>query len=531
METTTTTTEPTTNMSGWCVRESGYRGSTREIESNMFAFRQLWNAYLSCRHRKRASSNAQRYEVRLLDHLVDTQQTLSQQSYAPSRSLCFATLKPKAREIHAADFSDRVVHHLLVPPLERIYEPVFIHDLYSNRNGKGTHKAVERLSCFMRSVTGNGAQPAYFLQLDIQNFFNTIHRPLLWQMVKKRLKRAVNTRTLSPAAFEPLSWLTHLLIQHNPTHNVIYRGRPETFARIPEHKRLASAPANTGLPIGNLTSQFFANVYLNELDQFIKHQLKCRYYLRFVDDFILLHQDKEQLQSWQQQITCFLGERLRLKLKLNPILKPVASGADFLGYIVRPHYRLVRRRVVGNLTEKLQGFEHQLIHQRVLTLRRRDREQLQAVIASYMGHFSHAHHYRLVEKVLVRFGWLNLLFHHSEQRLHPQWEPKRVNSLYQQWHWFQNHYPGFWVLMQVGNRIELYNHHAVELQQLGIPWIKLDSPPRRPFQHATGVSLKLLSKLTRILSRQQSLWLHVIEAGYLKGGMKRRLLYRIYQPE
>ena len=519
-------------MSGLCVRESDYCGATRnDMASHPFAFRQLWAAYLSCRHRKRASRNTQHYEVRLLDHLVETQEILSQQRYAPSRSLCFVTLKPKAREIHAADFSDRVVHHLLVPQLERLYEPIFIHDLYSNRKDKGTHKAVERLSHFMRSVTGNGAQPAYFLQLDIQNFFNTIHRPLLWQMVEKHLKRAVNTKALSQAAFEPLRWLTELLIHHQPTHNVIYRGRPEEFARIPQHKRLAAAPVDTGLPIGNLTSQFFANVYLNELDQFIKHQLKCRYYLRFVDDFILLHQEEGKLQCWQQQITQFLSEQLRLKLKPSPILKPVTSGADFLGYIVRPHYRLVRRRVVGNLTEKLEQFECQLMNQRVLTLRRRVREQLQAVIASYMGHFRHANHHRLVGKIMARFWWLNLLFRPSEQGIQPQWEPERVNTLYQQWHWFQAHYPYHWVLMQVGNRIECFNHPLDQLLSAGISWMQEDVPPRHPFQRSIGIPLKRISMLTRTLTQQHRPWLHVIEAGYLKGGMKRRLLYRIHQPE
>lgn len=142
----------------------------------VYSFAAVYRGYRQCRRRKRGTANAQRYEHRLLDHLVDTTQALQNRTYAPSRFLCFVARQPKAREIHAADFSGRVVHHVLVPRLGALFEPVFIHDLYSNRVGKGTHAAVERLAAFMRAVSAPGPGPGWFLQLALKP--DSIPRPV-----------------------------------------------------------------------------------------------------------------------------------------------------------------------------------------------------------------------------------------------------------------------------------------------------------------------------------------------------------------
>jgi RNA-directed DNA polymerase len=159
---------------------------------------------------------------------------------------------------------------------------------------------------------------------------------------------------------------------------------------VPPNKSLFRKNNERGLPIGNLTSQFFANVYLNELDQFVKHTLKAKYYIRYVDDFIILSHDKEELSVFQENIDMFL--RSRLKLVLHPRrrkLLPASSGIDFLGYIVRQNYVLVRRRVVNNLKEKLRKFKKFNVSQK----------KRQATIASYLGHFRWANAYRLQKKL------------------------------------------------------------------------------------------------------------------------------------
>jgi hypothetical protein len=173
---------------------------------------------------------------------------------------------------------------------------------------------------------------------------------------------SVNPRR--PADEEAL-WLAEKLEFHDCTQEPVLKGDPRLVDRRPAHKTLFRAPPGKGLPIGNLNSQFFANVYLNALDQFVKHELKCRWYLRYCDDFVLVAESAAQLASWKARIEAFLAERLMLQL--NPArerLLPVSDGVDFLGYIVRPFHLLVRRRVVGHLREALSRSERALVGRR-----------------------------------------------------------------------------------------------------------------------------------------------------------------------
>lgn len=201
-----------------------------------------------------------------------------------------------------------------------------------------------------------------------------------------------------------------LLVQPAPEWCV----NPAAVAMVPPHKRLRNAPVGYGLPIGNLTSQFFANVYLNALDQFVKHTLKVRHYVRYVDDFVLLADTPEQLCQWHQQIKQFLHTGLRLRLKDGHRLAPLQHGVDFLGYVIYPQHRLVRRRVVAHCKTKLQNWAQR--HCRVtkrgykISASASSLAQLQAMLASYWGHFSHAHSVKLRHALFQRFDWLNALF-------------------------------------------------------------------------------------------------------------------------
>ena len=313
------------------------------------------------------------------------------------------------------DFSDRVIHHWLVPRLERIYEPLFIHGVYSNRQDKGTHKAVKRVQAFMRSANSGN----YFLQLDIANFFNTIDRSILFLLIQRRLKKVVKQSTLVKEEALVLRWLVYVILKHDVTEACFFRGKESDFSLIPAHKRLGEAGENKGLPIGNLTSQFFANVYMNELDQFIKHQLKCHYYVRYVDDFVLLGTSVNELVSYKDQIQSFLNERLNLSLREKYYLKPIDQGIDFLGYIIRPHYCLVRRRVVGNLRQRLQRFQSIFLSANglIINLTYKQFQQLRSVLVSYWGHFKHASSYRLRQGLLLDFPWLMALFHSENDSL------------------------------------------------------------------------------------------------------------------
>ena len=291
----------------------------------LFSFENLYRQYLRCRRQKRTTHNALRFEANLEENLVRLREELAGRTYHPSRSVCFVVKQPKFREIFAAEFRDRVVHHVLVEALERIWEPIFLHDSYACRKGKGTHRAVTRLQQSMRRVTHNGTKPGFALQLDIRGFFFHIDQERLFQIIAKRLRD------------ETLLWLARTIIFHDCTEQPVFKTARTLWRHIPPHKTLFGTENRRGLPIGNLTSQFFSNVYLNELDQFVKHRLKVRHYLRYSDDFVLVHGDQAQLLAWRERIEAFLAERLRLSLT-DPLARPqpIRNGVDFLGYIVRP---------------------------------------------------------------------------------------------------------------------------------------------------------------------------------------------------
>jgi hypothetical protein len=297
-----------------------------------------------------------------------------------------------------------------VPQLDAIWEPVFIHDSYANRKAKGSHAAVKCLQSFVHQVhSGQGG--GWYLQLDIHNFFNSIHRPTLWKILKRKL--------IKTGASEQVLRTTHALLRHSPLQaGVIYHGTPKERDQVPRHKRLENAAPGCGLPIGNLSSQFFANVYLDQLDQFVKHTLKAKRYLRYVDDFVLVHHDQKQLEIWQAEIEKFISEKLQLKLKPDIRLRPLKDGIDFLGYIIRPTHTLVRKRVVSHARAACAQWEQQHINEKRITATPADMRKIRATVASYQGHFKHASHHRLQQSINRRYRWIasaiaKRKFHHE----------------------------------------------------------------------------------------------------------------------
>lgn len=322
------------------------------LSQQLFSLENLYRAYRRCRRRKRNTVNALRFEQNLEENLVALHEELSAGTYRPGRSVAFLLEKPKRREIFAADFRDRVVHHVLVGYLEPRWERRFIHDSYACRPGKGTHAGVERLQSFTRQVTANGTRRAWYLQLDVRAFFNSIDREILYARLAAKED--------DPA----LLGFIRTLVFYDPTaHCILRRAHPSDFEQLPVHKTLFKAAPGCGLPIGNLTSQFFANVYLDALDQFVKHHLKAHYYVRYCDDLVLLSTDRAELAAWEVEIEAFLSRTLHLALNERRRLRPVSDGIDFLGYIVRPDYLLVRRRVVSACYERLDRAEKALIQQ------------------------------------------------------------------------------------------------------------------------------------------------------------------------
>ena len=412
----------------------------------------LYRQYYRCRRHKRNTINALRFEADQERNLLALREALVERSYRPGRSVCFVTTRPKLREIFAADFRDRVVHHLLVDYLERIWEPVFIHDSYACRRGKGVHAAVLRLQQFLREATANGTHRAWYLQLDVSNYFMSLDKDVLFALLSARLRD------------ETALWLTRLLVYHDCTSDYVLRGSPELLGRVPAHKTLFAAAPGKGLPIGNLNSQFFANVYLNGLDQFVKHELRCRHYLRYCDDFVLLSRDPVELQRWRDRIGHFLGEKLRLRLNPRERLAPVSNGIDFLGYIARRQYRLVRRRVVGHFEERLREFEARLVREvrgvRCYRFDYAELDRLAAVLASYLGHFRLASTWDLWNALWRRYDYLAQYFTLDRASGLPVRSfvvPPGLRSARRQYRHFRWRFPQDVLLFQVGRFIEFYD--------------------------------------------------------------------------
>jgi len=376
-----------------CVRAcraSEYQGTV--------TLRDIFNAWRAARRGKKPSKNQQGFDATWIDGLLEIQRQINSGTWQPRRSACFIAARPKAREIHAPDFADRVVHHWLVPQLEAIWEPLFIFDSYANRKGKGSHAAVQRLQQFVRQVD-SGQGGGWYLQLDIHNFFNSIHRHSLWVDMKPKLMRA--------GASKEVLRTTHALLRRSPLHaGVTHHGSEQERAMVPPHKRLENARAGCGLPIGNLSSQFLANVHLDKLDQFVKHVLKAKRYLRYVDDFVLVHQDRDQLAAWLVEIEAFLQRELQLRLKPDIRLRPLKDGIDFLGYIVRPTHTFVRRRVVSHARATLAAWEQQHVSQTHMEATPEQYRAIRSVAASYVGHMKHADSQRLQMGIIKRFPWL-----------------------------------------------------------------------------------------------------------------------------
>ncbi len=373
----------------------------------VFSFLNIYEAYLACRKNKRNTINQLQFEADLLDNLWSLHSDLNLKKYTTGKSLCFLTSSPKLREVFAADFRDRVVHHILVRELEPIYEKKFIHDVYNNRKNKGTHEAVKKAQKFMHRT-----KDGYYLQLDIKGFFYNLDKNILFKKIFEDINTSMrsqvklgnekgnfeSTSSHSVLDTESIFYLTNKIIYHNPTKNYVFKGDKSKLELLPKHKTLFKLPKHKGLPIGNLTSQFFANVYLNDFDNYVKRVLKVKSYVRYVDDFVLFDTSKERLQGLIKIISNYLKANLGLSLREDIKLKKHSDGLDFLGYIIRENYILTRKRVVNNYKQKkakyLQDYENQKGKMNLEEIKK-----FLSVQASFVGHIKHANSYNSYNKV------------------------------------------------------------------------------------------------------------------------------------
>lgn len=326
----------------------------------------LFRAYFDARRNKANTTNALAYAAGYEEKLISLYEDIMNRRYEISRSTCFIVNKPVKREIFAADFRDRIVHHLLFNYINPVFERHFIRDAYSCRLGKGTSYGISRVDHFMRSCSQNYVKKCWILKLDIQSYFIRMDRNILWRKVQEPLLNLRNPGFDKDVIF----YLLQKVIFNQPTKNCVVKGVRQHWVGLPKSKSMFFSPEDTGFPIGNLTSQLFANIYLDDFDHYVKEVLWVKYYGRYVDDMVFVHEDKECLLAVKEAINDYLRESLALQLHPKKVyLQPLEHGVSFLGTHIKPWRIYAGKRTKGNVYARIHdwnreaknnaGFPHQ----------------------------------------------------------------------------------------------------------------------------------------------------------------------------
>ena len=343
----------------------------------------IFFAYYDCRREKRNSWSALRFEENLERNIMQLHRELRDRTWKPNRLSCFVVTRPRPREIWASDFRDRVVQCVFYNRWRDRFHNSFIYDNYACIPGRGALMGATRVAKMMRQVSHNYQEESYVLKADFANFFVTIDKERLEAILLKKI------------ASDWDQWVFREILWTDVTKNALIKSNRSLLAQVPAHKSLFAAPTRCGLPIGNLTSQFFANIYLNELDQYAKHQLKTQYYGRYVDDIVMFGASGQELVERLGRMSTFAEHKL--KIAFHPkktCVNKVEHGVNFVGYIILPHRRYLRRSILSNLMQKLEQREFM------------EEADVPASVNSYLGMLKHVNGYKARRKICQRLEWL-----------------------------------------------------------------------------------------------------------------------------
>ncbi|MEK6809147.1 MAG: reverse transcriptase domain-containing protein [Nanoarchaeota archaeon] len=298
----------------------------RDLWQELCALKNLELAFKKARKGKPTKLDVVEFEHNLKDNLLRLRIELLFHSYKPRALETFILRDPKTRKISKSDFRDRIVHHALCNIIEPMFEKQFIYDSYANRKRKGTLKAIQRFEHFIKKGSKQHSRKCFILKADVKKYFENVDQDILVSILKRKIKD------------QKILWLIKIILSN-------YHALP-----------------GKGMPLGNLTSQFFANVYLNELDQFVKKQLKAKYYIRYVDDFAIIHLSKDKLDEYKEKVDKFLKEELALQLHPDKSkIIPYQQGVPFLGMKVFPYHKLIIRKNVRKFRKRISVLNQEYI--------------------------------------------------------------------------------------------------------------------------------------------------------------------------
>jgi retron-type reverse transcriptase len=308
------------DLVGGGISEESHAKTKKRLATSydtIISIENLLAAWMEFRKGKRQKKDVQEFELHLMDHILALHEDLKNKTYEHGGYHAFKISDPKPRDIHKALVRDRLLHHAVYRILYPFFDWAFISDSYSCRNGKGVHRALDRFQVFGSKASKNHTKTVWVLKCDIRKFFASIDQDALLGILRDRILD------------QDVMWLLE---------NVI-RSFSSPLPALP----LERGGGRRGLPLGNLTSQLLVNIYMNEFDQFVKHKVKAKYYIRYADDFVIFSQDRNWLEVILREVKIFLWERLKLELHPCKVsIATLASGVDFLGWVHFPDHRVLR---------------------------------------------------------------------------------------------------------------------------------------------------------------------------------------------
>lgn len=347
----------------------------KHLYEQIIDYENLWNAYLNARKGKRFRGEVLEFSHNIEENLIQIQNELIYKTYKIGRYREFYVHEPKKRLIMALPFRDRVVQWAVYQVLEPLFDKQFIQDSYACRKGKGVQRAADRLQYWERKLVRSYNNP-YYLKLDISKYFYRIDHDVLLNMLDRRIND------------KDLMWLLTIIIRSEDTPFGVPLG---------DHGFEEDRIHDIGMPIGNLVSQLFANLYMNELDQYAKHDMKLHNYIRYMDDVVILHHDKNELHRVLQEIELFLSYELKLQLNNKTTIRPIKDGIEYVGYRIWPTHRKMSKKTVKKMRARLKYLQNSFARGEV------DADDIHATLMSYLGLIKHADCYSLKRTILSNF--------------------------------------------------------------------------------------------------------------------------------
>lgn len=337
----------------------------------------MLKAYNKAKLGKRYKNEVLEFSRNLEENLINIQNLLIHKEYKTGKYNEFLMYEPKKRLIMALTFQDRVVHWAIYLVLEPIFSKGYIYDSYGCIKGKGVHSAVKRLQYWLRLDCKDEQQKYYYLKMDIAKYFYRIDHEILIEIIGNKISD------------KDVIWLLKKIINsEEKAFGIELNGNVS---------RMNTNLFDKGIPIGNLTSQLFANIYLNELDQYIKRELKIKRYVRYMDDMTILGSDKKELSRILEEVTTFLDENLRLDLNSKTAIRPVSLGVDFCGYKIWNTHIKLRKSTSLKMKRRLKKVQSEYADGKI------NFEKANATVCSYFGVLKHCDSYNLKSKIFKDF--------------------------------------------------------------------------------------------------------------------------------